>query len=205
MFQVSANAFDKSLLLTKRVSNDVVTEEYIRYFDNDGFELSFLEQEYYRENKVPITKILNHFCDQRVWMSGGNENFKLDHCMILQRWGFEGEAKEQLLRYKNKFPQLNKYLSLVPKWGIDFALEYYNGDDWFEVLHIEMDYRSYDQALENKLWFEEKLNSTDWNDFANRLKNNRSEWEALTGMQQNDWKAVYWGLNRAEYTEKAFV
>lgn len=205
MFSVTSNTFDKNLYLTKRVSYDVITEEYLRYFDNDGFELSYLEQEYYRENGVKLNHILNHSCDQKPWMVGGDTNFKLDHSMLLQRWSFEGEAKDQLERMKKTFPQLNKYLSVVPKWGIDFALEYYNNNHWIEVLHIELDYRNYEEALEKKDWFQNKLKETDWPGFVKSLVIHKSEWEALPGMQQNDWKAAYWGLQKAEYTQKAFL
>ena len=205
MFKVTENKFDKKLELTKRVSNDVFTEEYVRYFDNDGFELSYLEQEFYRENKVSIKRILNHCCDQREWIVGGDVNFKLDHSMVLQRWGFTEQAREQLEYHKNRFPQLNKYLQIAPKWGLDFALEYYNNNQWMEVLHIEVDYRNYEEALESKEWFENKLISTDWPGFVKNLVRHKSEWDTLVGIEQNNWKAMHWGLNRAEITQKAFL
>lgn len=204
MFSLTTNTFDKNLELTKRVSNDVITEDYIHYFDNDGFELSYLEQEYYRENGIKLSKILNHAGDQRPWIVGGDTNFKLDHSMVLQRWMFGGQAREQLEYKKKTFPQLNKYLCVVPKWGLDFALEYYNNDHWMEVLHIELDYRDYDEAMEAKDWFQNKLLSTDWPGFVKSLVINKSKWDSLPGMQQNDWKATYWGLNKAEFTHKAF-
>lgn len=204
MFTVTNNDFDNYLDLNNRVSNDVITEEYIRYFDNDGFELSFLEQEYYKENNVPVNLTLNHFCDQRTWMTYTDENLILDHSMVLQRWEFKGEAKEQLETKKTQYPQLNKYLKLKAKWGIDFSLEYYKDDIVLEVLHMEMDYQNYDEALSAKKFFEEKFISTDWNHFTDSLLKNKSQWEHLQGMDQNDWKAVHWGLKSAEKTFKAF-
>lgn len=205
MLSVSSNGFNRYLEISSRVSNDVVTEDYVRFFDNDGFELSFLEQEYYRENKVNLSNVLNHVCDQREWFSCKDKNFKLDHSIILQRWCFVGEARDQLERKKSVLPQLNKYLSIVPKWGIDFALEYYEDDKSLEVLHIEMDYRNYYEAVVAKEKIESMIFNTDWKDFVNSLLKNKSQWEVLNGMAQNDWKAVHWGLNRAEKTFKAFV
>jgi len=204
MFTISDNKFDQYLELKKRVSNDVITEQYIRYFDNDGFELSFLEQEYYRENQVPIDNILNHFCNQKEWIKCSGEVFKVDHSMILQRWEFVEEAKKQLENKKNFFPQLNKYLRLNSKWGLDFSLEYYKEDIALEVLHIETDYSNYYDALEAKDFFERKIQSTDWDDFTKNIIKNKTDWQHLQGMDQNDWKAVYWGLDRAENTLKAF-
>lgn len=202
---VTNNSFNRYLNLEKRVSYDVIKPEYIQYFDNDGFELSYLEQEYYRENGVKLNNILNHSCDQREWIKGGVGNLNVDHSMILQRWSFVGEAKKQLEAKRNEFPQLNKYLNMVPKWGLDFALEYYKDDTFVEVFHIETDYRDYNEAVEAKEWFEVKLLQTDWEQFVKSLILNRDKWEHLPAMQQNDWKATYWGLNKAEITYKAFV
>lgn len=204
MFTISDNKFDRYLELKQRVSNDVVTDDYIKYFDNDGFELSFLEQEYYRENKVGMNKILNHICDQREWISCKHDKLKVDHSMILQRWEFVQHARMQLEDKKTTFPQLNKYLRLKAKWGLDFALEYYDGDEALEVLHIETDYSNYYEAVGAKQIFEKKIQSTDWNDFVKSLIKNKLQWEGLQGMEQNDWKARHWGLNKAEKTLKAF-
>lgn len=205
MFTISNNQFDKYLELSERVSNDVITEEYIRYFDNDGFELSFLEQEYYKENKVPINRILNHACNQLEWITCNHDNFKVDHSMILQRWGFVREARQQLENKKTTYPQLNKYLKLHSKWGLDFSLEYYLVDISIEVLHIETDYSNFYEAMVAKQHLEEKIVSTDWEHFVDSLIRNRLHWEGLQGMEQNDWKAVHWGLSRAEKTLKSFA
>ena len=204
MLTFSDNKFNNYLELDRDVDNDVITEEYIRYFDNDGFELSLLEQEYYRENDVPINRILNHSCDQRVWVNCTQDNFKLDHSMILQRWEFVRKAREQLENKKTQYPQLNKYLKIQAKWGIDFALEYYNEEDALEVLHMEMDYHNYYEAMAAKEFFEKKLLSTDWKHFVQSLIKNKYRWECLQGMEQNDWKASHWGLKKAEKTLKAF-
>ena len=205
MFTISDNKFDRYLELKQRVSNDVVTDDYLKYFDNDGFELSFLEQEYYRENNVPINRILNHACDQRAWITCEHSNFKVDHSMILQRWEFVQQARMQLEDKKSVFPQLNKYLRLKPKWGLDFSLEYYDDKEAIEVMHIETDYSNYYEAVGSKQFFEKKILSTDWYDFVKSLIKNRLQWEGLQGMEQNDWKAQHWGLVKAEKTLKAFA
>ena len=205
MLSATNNTFESYLGLKKRVSNDVINEQYIKYFDNDGFELSFLEQEYYRENGIKLDYTLNHATDQKDWIVGGDEHFKMDHSLILQRWEFVDEAKKQLEYKRKEYPQLNKFLNLVPKWGLDFALEYYNENSYIEVLHIENDYRTYDEAMLAKGILEEKILNTDWIDFTKSLIRKKSEWENLPGMQQNDWKAVQWGLSKAEVTQKAFA
>jgi hypothetical protein len=205
MFTVTDSNLRPFLHLCHRVSNDVINEQYIRYFDNDGFELSYLEQEYYRENNINLNSCLNHICDQKVWFQGGSEGLKVDHALILHRWEFQGEARCQLLNHVHKFRELNKYLMLKPKWGIDFALEYYSDSEAIEVVHFENDYPSYQLAQEAKLYFENKILSTDWLDFARSLIAKKDEWQHLKGMAQNDWKAKHWGLNKAEETLKSFA
>jgi hypothetical protein len=205
MFTVTDCNLRPFLQLYHRTSNDVINEQYIRYFDNDGFELSYLEQEYYRENNINLTSCLNHVCDQKVWLEGSSNGLKIDHALILHRWEFQGEAREQLIKYKHRFPELNKYLMLKPKWGIDFALEYYDNDNAIEVMHFENDYPTYGAALQAKNYFEAKILSTDWIDFAKFLIRNKDKWQHLKGMTQNDWKASHWGLNKAEETIKSFT
>lgn len=205
MFIITSDNYTRYLDLTKRISNDIFTEDYIKYFDNDGFELSFLEQEFYRENNVVLADYLNHHCNQYEWIKVEHPNFKIDHSVLLQRWQFCGEAKEQLERHKSSFPQLNKYIMLKPKWGLDFSLEFYDNDESMEVVHFEFDDHNYYEALARKEHLENKILDTDWIDFVNSLKRHRSEWEHLTAMDQNDWKAKHWGLHRAEHTYKAFA
>lgn len=206
MLNLTANQFNKDLHLTHTISSACFHDRNVKYFDNDGFELTLLEQLYYDEHGIEIdTHVLNHRADQRDWIIGGNNKFKIDHCLLLQRWDFQGEARHQLIDHKRHIPQLTKFLKIVPKWGIDFALDYYDDDAAVEVIHIECDYRSYDEAMEAKTNVERNILSTDWNDFTAEVIARRDEWINLSGFAQNDWKAVYWGLNKAEITQKAYT
>ena len=85
------------------------------------------------------------------------------------------------------------------------AAEYIDGYDVIEVIHIESDFRNFNQALEARTRAEEKILNTDWQDFVKNIKNKKTEWNYLSAMEQNDWKASYWGLKKAEITYKAFV
>lgn len=205
MFAAAQNRFDRYIELKKRVDDEAITEEHIRYFDNDGFEISCLEKEFYTKNNVNVLPILNHACDQKEWITGGDSRFIVDHSTILQRWSFVDDARKQLESKVNTFPQLNKYLKLQPKWGIDFALEYYCDSVVLEVLHIEMDYQNYYEAVASKAYFEKKILDTDWENFTKSLLDKKYKWEGLVGMEQNDWKAAHWGLKKAERTYKAFL
>ena len=205
MFKVSANTFNDSLHLKLKTNPIDFYERNVQYFDNDGFELSGLELSFYKHNKVFLTDCLNHEADQKEWLVCNDRRFKIDHSLLLQRWDFQDYAREQLLDYKNQFPQLNKYLGLKCKWGFDFSLEYYEQDLVMEVVHIENDFKSYELASEAKKLTETKILNTDWKDFVANLKRKKNEWDYLPAMSQNDWKASFWGMKKAETTYKAFV
>lgn len=205
MLKLSYNTFESNLKINSTVTQAFFTEENIRYFDNDGFELTGLEKAFYCASGIVIDSCLNHSSDSKEWFICNDEKFKIDHSVLLQRWEFVDEAYDQLVSLKNQFPQLNKYLKLKAKWGYDFALEYYDDDEVLEVLHIENDFRTYSLALESRGHVERMILSTDWNDFVKSLNRKKEVWINLPAMQQNDWKAVHWGLNRAETTFKAFL
>ena len=175
------------------------------YFDLDGFALNPLEQAYYRCNEIPITEVLGVWAAQYPWLIlDAQPNFIMDHCFIVTRCCYTEQARAQIQRHALDYPQLRKMLMLKPKWGLDFALEYYDDQDYIELLHIEQDYSSYNQAEDSKQWLQERLLNTDWQDFARQLLKLRDSWSSLEGMARNDWKARYWGLDQAEHTLKAF-
>lgn len=198
MFTITDNKFNEQLILTERVSQDVINDKYIRYFDNDGFELTYLEQEFYRENRVKMSNILNHLSDHHDWIQCNHPNFRLDHCTLTQRWGFDGEAKQQLEKHLPRFPELIKFINIKPKWGLDFALEYYDDEGFTEVIHIERDYTSYNAAVIAKDMFETKILETNWDEFVINIRKRKYQWGDMTGPGQNNWKAQYWGLDSAE-------
>lgn len=205
MFRITDNKFEKNLVITKPIDESAFSLENIQYFDSDGFELSSLEVEYYKANGIELVDCLNHINNQRDWIKWAGKDFFVDHSTILQRFGFGGEAREQIEKFKSQFPQLNKYLRLKPKWGLDFCLEYYGDDDAIEVLHVERDFRSFEEAENAKVFFENKILDTDWSLFVKELNQSKQFWFDLGGFQSNDWKAALWGVGKAEITLKAFV
>ena len=205
MLELSTNTYKKELKLKLKTNPSNFTEDSLKYFDNDGFELTELEKEFYLSNGIELGDCLNHSADQKDWFLCNHEKFIIDHSLLLQRWEFDGYARDQLYEFCKQFPQLNKYLRLKAKWGYDFALEYNDGYEVIEVIHIESDFRNFEQSLQARSEAELKILNTDWEDFVKKLKNKYTEWRHLPVMEQNDWKASYWGLKKAETTYKAFV
>lgn len=205
MFKVLDTGFNECLEFLDPVSEDVFNRHNVTYFDSDGFELSGLEIESCKTNGIELSSILNHKSECVDWIVGGNENLIIDHCCLLHRRKYSGDALDQIVSKASQLPQLTKYARLVPKWGLDFALEYYNGSEAIEVMHIENDYRSLDEAFLAKEKLEKKILSTDWYEFSKYLIKHKEWWNGLQGFEQNNWKSAQWGLVKAENTVKAFI
>lgn len=187
----------------------VVADDF-RYYDKDGFELNRAEQKYYRRMRYPIENgILNHQCWQEPWfeLSTKSTNLILDHCIVLHRCRYDGDAERQLSKIKTTIPEADFILNTKSKWGYDFALDAINKDGHtFEVLHVEYDSNNYLEFLEQLYKFELLITSIDWEDAADNIYQHRDEWQVLKGFDQNNWKSKFLiNWDRAEYTEKTLI
>lgn len=185
-----------------------LTEHDFLYYDKDGFELNQAEQKYYSAMSFPITHpILNHCCWQEPWfeLEDKTKNLILDHSMFLCRAGYTNGALEQLKTFEKTIPYANLLIKTKIKWGYDFALDAVASDGTvFEVLHIEYDHTNYDIFMTQMIKFDYTVRHTNWNDAANRVWQQRDQWQGLKGFEQNNWKAKYLlGWDRAEHTEKS--
>jgi hypothetical protein len=185
---------------------DLLQSEDFQYYDKDGFELNQAEQKFYRAEGFPINyPILNHTCWQEPWfeLESGDHNLILDHSMFLCRAGYNGSAREQLLKLKDTIPMADYLLRTRIKWGYDFALDAVRDNVVFEVLHVEYDHVNYESFVEHMIQFDWQVRHIDWRDAADRVWQHREEWQGLKGFEQNHWKAQYLlSWRQAEYTEK---
>ncbi len=207
-FFVTDNAFINPATLEVPINDRYFSEHfadyYYRHFDNDGFQLNRLEQLYYQAQGIETPECLGVRAAQYDWITAINlGKFVIDHSLVITRCNYIGDARKQLEQMSCKYPYLKKYLLLKPKWGFDFALEY-AGDEYIEVMHIERDFDSYQEAVDRKGQFEEMVYSEDWELFVSELLKRKALWGPLQGMARNDWKARFWGFDKAEHTLKAF-
>lgn len=179
-----------------------------QYYDKDGFELNQAEQKYYAAMNFPIHyPILNHHCWQEPWfeLESDNTGLILDHSMFLCRCNYNGMARDQLMKLKEKTPLADYLLNTKIKWGFDFALDAVRDGTTFEVLHVEFDHTDYHIFHNRMIQFDWIVRHTDWHDAADRVWAEREKWQHLKGFDQNHWKSAYLiGWSKAEYTEKAF-
>jgi hypothetical protein len=183
-----------------------LTSDDFRYYDKDGFELNIAERKFYSANNLPLIDCLNHICWQQPWflLEHNNSGLILDHCMFLCRANYEGAARQQLEKLSQEIPLARYLLNTRVKWGYDFALDAVRGNEPFEVLHVEYDNLDYERFTNNFISFDYLIRHTDWNDAADRIWQQRDQWQHLVGFEQNNWKAKYLvGWNKAEHTEKS--
>jgi hypothetical protein len=196
------------------ISNPVCTNPVdlqpndFQYYDKDGFELNQAEQKFYAAMNYPIDiPILNHCCWQQPWfyLERDDLGLILDHAMFLCRCNYSGQAQRQLEKLKPTVPTADYLLRTRVKWGFDFALDAVAPcGTVFEVLHVEFDSNDYDYFNTRMFNVEYAIRHNDWQDAADRVWKERTQWQDLKSFAQNDWKAEYLlGWKKGEYTEKA--
>lgn len=213
-FEVIERPIETNLYLSKEIYQRIlVTFLNMTYFDKDGFELNELEQFYHQINGIHISSHLYHKACQYDWFRQTEDLLNgpilyngpiLDHSMILYRYGYTGEALEQLTQYSSKKRQLLKLCQIKPKWGLDISIDWQDKDGIMELLHIEYDTRYLSAFHSEKQQIESIILNLDFNDVAKKLKQYKDKWQYLASDDQSDWKAKYLGICRAFNTLKAW-
>lgn len=185
---------------------DLAPEDFL-YYDKDGFELNLAEQKYYQASGHPLNDCLNHLAYQQTWfvLTPDTVSLILDHCLILHRCRYDGEALRQLKTLRSDIPQADFLINTQSKWGMDLALDAIAEDGTlFEVLHIEHDSKDYRSFQDRLLALEYQIRHMDWYHAAAQVWTKRDSWQGLTGFEQNHWKAHFLlGWRQAEHTEKS--
>jgi hypothetical protein len=132
----------------------------------------------------------------------------LNHSMLLERKGYNGEALQQLKTFARRNPLLYKVINIKPKWGLDFSLDYVGIDESapelmslddaeitaFEIFHHEYDSFDYNEIINVKQKLEEKILSVNFEAAAIDLAKRKSEWFNLEFFEQSAWKCRYFGV-----------
>lgn len=207
---VNANPeFTNNPYLTTPIERHLVETLPFKDFDKDGYEVPTpLEHLHYEINNVELNREIQfHIAPVQEWyydIEQSEHGLVLDHCMLLTRYAFGGEAREQIKEVCKNRPILQKLLNIKPKWGIDFSLDYVTHDIVMEVIHIEQDFDNVESAYEAKQRLEHIIDNTDWFDGAMRLHQRKNEWENLSSDDHSDYKAQFFGWERAFDNKKVF-
>ena len=194
--------------LTQPIHTDVLYNAEFRDFDKDGYEVATpIERLHYEYNGALIGDVQYHTACCQQWYRDNDSSESgliLDHTQILHRWAYAGAAREAIERAATVRPVLNKLLRIKPKWGIDFLIDYVTHEHCFEVFHIEQDAVTYNDAVDLKDRAEELIDSADWEGRIQEIIDRKSEWQDLCSDDQSDWKARFWGWERAFNSKKVY-
>jgi hypothetical protein len=201
--------FTNNPYLTKPIERHLVENLPFKDFDKDGYEVPTpLEHLHYEANSVELNReIQYHIAPVQEWYQDTEQSehgLVLDHCMLLTRYAFAGDARQQIEEVSKNRPILQKLLNIKPKWGIDFSLDYVTHDIVMEVIHIEQDFDSIEKAQEAKNRLEHIIDNTDWYDGAMSLYQRKDEWINLSSDDHSDYKAQFFGWERAFDNKKVF-
>lgn len=173
----------------------------IENVDRVGFDLTTIEQAYYKANGLDLnTKVLlskdsyksswDTVFGKWILNSKIDDSTYIDHSGLYGVYPFVGRAKEQIKKYIPQRPELAKLYNLKGKVGYDVCIDHINKEQVLEVVHIEHDYglEDYELFLENKQKLEARLQSVDFNDLAHR---------AIYNQRDHDYKAGLLGFPKA--------
>jgi hypothetical protein len=176
---------------------------HVELFDQNGYDLTLLEQVFASFNYEPYYKHRDHRrALKKHWFiqEPKIEGAILNHSLLFERKGYSGKALEQLKKWATKYPIINKIACIRPKWGLDFSMDYVDRQgNAFEALHWEYDGFIYEEILAVKEAIEPILRSIDWDDAGISLLQRKDEWHGLDFFAQSDWKCNYFGVPKERF------
>ena len=171
--------------------------EQLELFDQNGYRLTPLEQQYSLVNSQPYAHHRDEKSIRKRWMTDENSTTgpHLNHAFLFERKGYSGEALEQLKRFAKGNHLLNKLINYKGKWGIDLSIDYVDeAGNAMELLHFEYDGYELEEIQEMKAIVESKIVGIDWTSAAKDMVKRKSEWIDLEFFQQSKWKTDYFEL-----------
>ncbi len=205
MIKLSTNSFDPNGYWTKPIAKLVYlpTAEDLDLFDQNGYDLTVLEQHFAYGNWVKPKRHREHIrAIKQDWFTQEDciEGAHLNHSLLFERKGYAGDALKELKLWAKDLPLIHKIIALRPKWGLDFSMDYADRDgNAFEVLHWEWDSFDYVEVECIRKIIEPTLLSIDWNNAAQEILKRKEQWHHLDFFAQSDWKCRYFGIPRERF------
>ena len=204
--RLSGAQFNSNGYWTKPIEKIIYlpTREDVELFDQNGYALTDIERHFAYSNGVkPKLHRRDQFTLKEDWfVQDPNclEGPVLNHSFLSERKGYANEALAELVYWSKQLPLLHKIISIRPKWGMDFSMDYVDrAGNSFEILHWEWDSFSYEDANTMKQYIEPIILSIDWKDAAKQLLNKKDEWYQLDFFAQSDYKCNYFGIPKERF------
>lgn len=172
-------------------------------FDQNGYDLTTLEQHFARTNDSrPEPHRRHRMALKQPWFTQSSkvEGSVLNHSLLFERKAYTGQALTQLKQWADNLPLIHKVISMRPKWGLDFSMDYVDREgNAFEVLHWEWDSFDYVEIECVRKVIEPRLAEIDWDDAAQEILKHKSEWHHLDFFAQSEWKCQYFGIPKERF------
>jgi hypothetical protein len=179
------------------------TAEDLDLFDQNGYDLTVLEQHYAYSNYSKPKRHREHIRAIKTdWFTQADkiEGAVLNHSLLFERKGYSGDALKELKMWAKDLPLIYKIIALRPKWGLDFSMDYVDRQgNAFEVLHWEYDGFNYDEVQVRKLQVQAKFATIDWDDAGEQILKHKDQWHHLEFFEQSDWKCNYFGIPKERF------
>ena len=205
MITLTSNQFDANGYWDRPIEKLLYqpTIEDLDLFDQNGYDLTPLEQHFAYGNKTKPKKHRDHLrALKQDWFTQlpAIEGAHLNHSLLFERKGYTGEALQELEFWARTLPLINKVIALRPKWGLDFSMDYVDrAGNAFEVLHWEWDSFAYEEVIHIKSVVEPVLLNIDWQDAAQQILARKDSWHQLDFFAQSAWKCEYFGIPKERF------
>ena len=179
-------------------------KEAVELFDQNGYDLTKLEQLYAVANGENTTKHRDaeHTTLRKTWFEDDSPESgpHINHSVMFERKGYTGEALTQLKSWASYRPHFHKLIAMKPKWGLDFSIDYCDRDgNVFELLHWEYDGFEYNEIADKKARMEEFLLNQYWDERARTMLERKDEWHKLDFFEQSEWKTRFFGIDKERF------
>ena len=114
--------------------------DMLHLFDQSGYDLCPLEQEYAKKNIGEADFVRYRRAIAKPWFeSHTTSGPHINHSYLFERKGYHGYALEQLGHWAEGNHLIHKMTQLKPKWGIDISLDYVDDSRYntMELFHYE--------------------------------------------------------------------
>ena len=203
---VTSNKFNPNPYYDQSIKSMFATppRESVELFDQNGYDLTRLEQMYAVANGYDLTTHRNkdHITLRQDWFIDKNhtDGPHINHAYMFERKGFKGDAPEQLKAWGTNNSHMHKLVAMKPKWGLDFSIDYCDIDgNVFEVLHWEFDGFEYDEIANKKIVMDDFLLKQDWDHAASQILKHKNDWHHLGFFEQSEWKTKYFGIDKERF------
>jgi hypothetical protein len=205
MLKITDNKFDPNGYWDKPIAKMlfIPTREDLALFDQNGYDLTTLEQHFAYGNCVTPKKHRDHISAlKQDWFTQdlSNTGPVLNHSLLFERKAYTGEALSELKHWAKKLPLIHKVIAMRPKWGLDFSMDYVDDEgNAFEILHWEWDSFNYEEICAVKDKIEPVLLKINWDQAAQDLIKYKDNWHSLNFFDQSDWKCNFFGIPKEQF------